>query len=120
MEDEAAAALQVDNLDRVTFHGFIKANVAALSLDLFPDENREHIVDTDSLRVETLRLKHVSKLFKKHELSQAERKGLLKSEAGLVEALLAIVETQDSIKRPNLRIEVVKDVGLSNGILSSS
>lgn len=120
MEDEAAAALQVDNLDRVTFYGFIKADVAALSLDLFPDENREHIVDTDSLRVETLRLKHVSKLFKKHELSQAERKGLLQSEAGLVEALLAIVETQDGIKRPNLRIEVVKDVGLSNGILSSS
>ena len=91
-----------------------------MSLDLFPDEHREHVVDADGLGIETLRLKHVSKLFKKHELSQAERKGLLKSEAGLVEALLAIVETQDGVKSPNLRIEVVKDVGLSNGILSSS
>lgn len=80
---------------------------------------REHSVDADRFIEQALRLKHVSKLLKQQNVFEPERQRLLERIAGLLEPFLTVVETENSVQGPNLRVQVIEDTGLSNRVFGS-
>ena len=93
---------------------FLEDVSAILLLALGDDE----LVYLHSLIIDSLSLEKVSNLIEKLRVANLQPDGLRESKTCLLESLLSIVETKNGVKSPDVRVEVVQDVSLGNGILS--
>ena len=76
------------------------------------------LVSLSGIREETFLLEQVADLLKNQAVFDAELFGAMESETSLLKSLLAELQAQDCVQSPALRICVVKDVCLVNGIFS--
>lgn len=70
--------------------------------------------------MQVLSFEHITKLFKEHAVLEAQSECLLQGKACLVQTLLAILETENGVERPDHWVQIVENVGLCDGVFGRS
>ena len=118
VENGATVAFKLGNRCLVLFESICVSALAA-RLNFLLDDSTDALVYSDSLSVQLLLFKLVTKLFQHHLRVQAESQSLLHAIRGLGYALLAVLKAKDGVKSPDQRILAVENVGLGDCVLSS-